>query len=178
MNTTIKRSASGAAIAILGMLVSAPFSGIPANAACALGPSNAPNGNGMDVYCEPDPAPAPTIEHGPIIPKCMIEQNAMRPCAAEPAPPAGVDPRTRGIWEASVGTGDWVIEISGNGTFRFHSEAHDGIPPGEGTFSASNGNWSLRRSDGYTDGGAYSFRSRDTWIAAGNHGIAVWTRRK
>lgn len=179
---TVNQVALGVALAVVGALATIPFGTKPANAACALGPSNAPNGNGMDVYCSPDPAPAPTIQQGPVIPKCMTEQNAMRPCSQDQQHAAAVDPHIVGTWYLKEGQGFWVLEVLGNGTFKFHSEANDGVLPSAGSFSADNGHWSLNRSDGYTDGGIYSFQSHDSWIshdiwiAVGKLGIGAWVR--
>ena len=81
-----------------------------------------------------------------------------------------------------MGQGFWVLKVLGNGTFKFHSEANDGVSPSEGIFAADHGYWSLNRNDGYTDGGIYSFQSHDLWIshdmwiAVGKLGIGTWIR--
>jgi hypothetical protein len=109
--------------------------------------------------------PVPTVD------PCFIAQNAMRPCKPEPV---GVDPKTVGIWKLPFKGGPWVWEIDRNGTYKFHSEAGDGVLPHEGKFAASNGNWLLKATNGYTDAGTYRFQGRDTWIATGQLGTAPW----
>ncbi len=135
--------------------------------------------DGGDV-CEPTPGgtpatPAPTRTVDP----CYLAQNAMRPCGSDRrqvSKPAGVDPNLVGTWELPQTTGFWVLKVIGNGTYKFHSEARDGIPSNAGTFSASNGHWSLSASNGYTDSGSYWISSHDYWGVAGQHGPAVWHR--
>jgi hypothetical protein len=108
---------------------------------------------------------------------CYLAQNAMRPCTPvqrQPSKPVGVDPNIVGTWELPLKGGPWVWEILRDGTYRFHSEARDGVAPHAGTFSASNGHWSLKATNGYTDGGTYLFQPPDTWIATGQLGTAAW----
>jgi hypothetical protein len=109
------------------------------------------------------------------------------PCANDdprwPSPAAsagqtgGVDPHTIGLWELSLKGGRWVWEISRDGTYKFHSEATDGVESHAGTFSASAGRWSLRATNGYTDEGTYIFQPPDTLIATGHLGTAAWRHR-
>jgi hypothetical protein len=89
---------------------------------------------------------------------------------------AGVDPDTVGKWELSVNGGLWVWEIHPNGTYEFHSEAADGVAPHAGKFAASGGVWSLQATNGYTDGGTYTFQPPDTLVATGHLGTASWRR--
>jgi hypothetical protein len=121
--------------------------------------------------------------HGPGLPAaprldpCYIAQNTIRPCASEqpqPPKPVGVDPNTVGTWELPLKDGPWVWEIHRDGTYKFHSEARDGAPPHAGTFSASNGHWSLKATTGYTDRGTYLVQPPDTLIATGQLGTAAW----
>ena len=63
MNCVIKQLALAATIVVAGTFATGPFSAKPANAGCSLGPSNAPYGNGMDVYCDPSPGPAAPSTH-------------------------------------------------------------------------------------------------------------------
>jgi hypothetical protein len=110
---------------------------------------------------------------------CFIAQNAMRPCTAaqrQPSKPAGVDPDTVGTWKLALQGGPWVWQIRRDGTYSFHSEAGDGAPQHAGAFSASNGHWSLKATNGYTDGGTYLFQRPDTLIAAGKLGTAAWRK--
>ena len=110
---------------------------------------------------------------------CFLAQNAMRPCTSvrQQAPtPVGVDPNLIGTWKLPREGGAWVVEIFRDGTYRFHSEAGDGAPPHAGTFSASNGHWSLKATTGYTDSGTYLFQAPDTLIATGQLGTGVCHR--
>ena len=121
------------------------------------------------------PAQGPRIRYDP----CFLAQNAMRPCTSDQrqAPkPVGVDPKLVGTWELPVKNGPWVLAISRDGTYRFHSEAHDNAPSHSGTFSASNGHWSMKAATGYTDAGFYLFEAPDIWIATGQLGAAAWLR--
>jgi hypothetical protein len=113
----------------------------------------------------------------PAVDPCFLAQNAMRPCTSaqrQPPKPVGVDPNTVGTWELPLKGGPWVWEIHRDGTYRFHSEARDGAPPHAGTFSASNGQWSLKATTGYTDSGTYLIQPPDTLIATGQLGTAAW----
>ena len=89
---------------------------------------------------------------------------------------AGVDPDTVGEWQLPVNGGLWIWEIHSDGTYAFHSEAGDGVAPHSGEFAASGGVWSLQASNGYTDGGTYSFQAPDTLIATGHLGTGNWHR--
>jgi hypothetical protein len=104
---------------------------------------------------------------------CFVAQNAMRPCTSEPV---GVDPNLVGTWDLPIKNGLWVLNILRNGTYNFHSEAHDGTPSHAGTFSANNGHYSLKAKTGFTDAGDYLFQPPNIWIANGQHGAAAWLR--
>jgi hypothetical protein len=114
----------------------------------------------------------------PHIDPCYIKQNAMRPCTPgqQVSETASVDPRLVGSWELPLKGGPWVMEISSHGSYKFHSEAEDGVPSHEGKFSASNANWSLRATSGYTDAGFYVYQAPDIWIATGRLGVGAWRR--
>jgi len=88
-----------------------------------------------------------------------------------------VDPRLVGTWELQVKGGPWILEIHSDGTYSFHSEAGDRVPPHSGTFSAGNGRWLLKATTGYTDMGVYVFQPPDTLIATGLRGTAAWRQR-
>jgi hypothetical protein len=118
---------------------------------------------------------APRIGYDP----CFLAQNAMRPCTsdeAKTAKPSGVDPNLAGTWEVPFKGGPWVLEIARNGTYKFHSEAKDGVPSNTGTFSASDGHWSMKAKTGYADAGDYLFQAPNVWIATGKLGAAAWLR--
>ena len=122
-------------------------------------------------------APGPGPPAAPAVDPCYLAQNAMRQCAGAQRrlpKPVGVDPHTVGTWELPLKDGPWVWEIHRDGTYRFHSEARDGAPPHGGTFSASNGHWSLKATTGYTDSGTYLYQPPDTLIATGQLGTAAW----
>ncbi len=121
---------------------------------------------------------APVAPHAGPDP-CFIAQNAMRPCTtAQPQPsmPIGVDPNTVGTWELTFMGGPWVWQIRRDGTYSFHSEAGDGALPHAGTFSSSNGRWSLKATNGYADSGTYLFQGPNTLIATGKLGTAAWRK--
>jgi hypothetical protein len=106
------------------------------------------------------------------------------PCAGDdarwsallPLPQGGtaatVDARAVGTWELLRNPGVWVWRIAANGTYEFHSEAGDGAAPQAGTVSASNGKWS----NGWTDGGTYTFQAPNTLLATGKLGTGAWRR--
>jgi hypothetical protein len=87
-----------------------------------------------------------------------------------------LDPHTIGTWELQLVTGRWVWEIDPDGTYRFHSEASDGVAPNSGTFATDGGHWSLHASNGYTDGGTYFFEPPNTLVATGRLGTGQWHR--
>lgn len=135
------------------------------------------------MNCAGNPAPGgqPNRPQGPSYDPCYLAQNALRPCTPQQSPaaakPAGVDPHIVGTWELAQASGIWVLEIHRDGTYRFHSEGGNGAAPNAGTFSASNGHWALRATNGYADGGTYVFQPPGTWIATGNLGTAAWRQR-
>jgi hypothetical protein len=94
--------------------------------------------------------------------------------ADDPTRTTAVDPGTVGTWELPLPGGPWVWEIRPDGTYQFHSEAGDRIPPHAGTFYARNGQWSLKATTGYTDHGTYVVLPPDTLIARGQLGTAAW----
>jgi hypothetical protein len=120
------------------------------------------------------------------VPSCYLEQNALRPCnsrsaQAQKAPKIiGVDPRLVGAWTYRMPHGLWVLEVSKNGTYKFHSEAGDGAPSHMGSFGAMRGRWSLTATNGnpgWVDGGAYTLKLPDTWTMTGRLGVGAWRRR-
>jgi hypothetical protein len=119
------------------------------------------NGNG---------APAPRVGYDP----CYLKQNALRPCNQAPSPV--VAENVIGTWELPREGGFWLLDIRGDGTYSFRSEARDGVEPHAGTFTAVNGVWSLKATNGYADGGSYVYQAPDTWIEMGHLGWAAWRR--
>jgi hypothetical protein len=97
--------------------------------------------------------------------------------AATPAGHAGaVDTDTIGTWVLPLNGGRWLWKIDLDGTYEFHSEAADGVAPHAGKVSASGGVWSLQATNGYADGGTYTFQPPDTLVATGHLGTASWHR--
>ena len=125
---------------------------------------------GVQNSSPPHPGPAPPDP-------CYIAQNAMRPCTKPEKSITGVDSNLVGTWVLPLQQGPWVWVISAKGTYKFHSDAKDGVLPHEGSFSANNGHWQLKATNGYTDKGTYKYQPPDTWIAAGKLGVAAWRRQ-
>jgi hypothetical protein len=107
---------------------------------------------------------------------CFLAQNAMRPCTSNQAQANGLDPHLVGSWELPFKSGPWVLEIESNGSYKFHSDAHDSVPSSTGSFSAGNGHWSLKAGNGYSDSGDYLYQAPDVFIATGQHGAVAWLR--
>lgn len=89
---------------------------------------------------------------------------------------ADLDRNTVGAWVLPINSGRWLWEIDADGSYRFHSEAADGIAPHAGKFSASGGIWSLAATNGYADGGPYLYQAPDALTATGRLGTATWHR--
>jgi hypothetical protein len=124
----------------------------------------------------------------PRVDPCFTAQNAMRPCGpVQQNPPrpvaavapnvAAIDPHMVGTWDLPRPAGRWVLQVLRDGTYKFHSEAADGAVANAGAFSASNGHWWLRATNGYTDGGTYIYQPPDIWIATGRLGTGAWHQR-
>jgi hypothetical protein len=110
---------------------------------------------------------------------CFLAQNAMRPCTSNAgrAKPKGVDPNLAGTWELPFKGGPWVLTIERNGAYTFRSEAGDSVPANAGSFSASDGHWSLKADrTGYADFGDYLYQAPNVFIATGQHGAVAWLR--
>lgn len=111
----------------------------------------------------------------------MTEQNAMRPCDSEA--PHAVDPDLVGTWELPRKNGLWVLTINSNGTYDFHSDAHDGVPSHGGAFAAGNGTWTMESKTGsvpYSGRGNYLYQAPDIFIATSivtsQKGAVAWLR--
>ncbi len=106
--------------------------------------------------------------------------QAARGCtvmAQKTANPTILDANLVGTWRLPVKTGNWVMEITADGAYKFHSAAQDGAPSHAGVFTASNGEWTLTATTGvpgYTDGGQYLFQTPNIWMAKGRLGGAAW----
>ena len=122
-------------------------------------------------------ATAPRIGYDP----CYLAQNAMRPCTKadmKALQPHGVDPNLVGTWQLPLKGGLWVLSIDANGTYAFHSDAHDDVQAHAGTFAASNGAWVMKAKTGYQGRGNYLFEAPDIFIATTSQGAVSWLRPK
>jgi hypothetical protein len=91
--------------------------------------------------------------------------------------PHSVDPNIVGMWSHLINPGDWVLEIGPNGTYTFHSEAADGLPPTIGTFTASNGRYIMHSTNvQWDDVGTYSYQAPRTLVMTGKLGTGTWQR--
>ena len=99
---------------------------------------------------------------------------ALLSASAPQAAPQQIDPKIVGVWETPVEGGRWVWTVKPNGTYEFHSEVRGGAVAHSGSFSANGGHWSLRASDGHTDGGGYHSNAPGTFVATGKSGTWAW----
>jgi len=114
---------------------------------------------------------------GEFIAKGRVNSGTWHRVADAPKSILGqIDRRTVGDWEIPMGSGRWRWLIKPDSTFEFHSEANDGVKPLAGFFSSMNGRWSFRASDGFTDGGIYSFPTPDAFVVTGHLGTGAWHR--
>jgi len=98
-----------------------------------------------------------------------------------PMPPGGqpgsVDPAFVGLWGINVSGGIWVWQISANGTYTFHSEAPDNAPSHDGTFTASNGKYTLHAFNMYWDDqGTYTMQGSTAVLISAKLGKGTWQR--
>ena len=118
---------------------------------------------------------------------CTVQQS---PCSSDnvlwasplPLPPGGkpgsVDANLVGLWKLSINSGIWVWQISVNGTYTFHSEAPDNTLPHNGTFTASNGHYTLHSIvSPWDDLGTYTYQaSAGAVVMTGKLGTGTWYR--
>jgi hypothetical protein len=91
--------------------------------------------------------------------------------------PGSVDPALVGLWGLDVSSGIWVWQISVNGTYKFHSEAPDNAPSHAGTFTASNGKYTLHAiSMVWDDQGTYTMQGSTAVVMTGKPGTGTWKR--
>jgi hypothetical protein len=112
--------------------------------------------------------------HPPLV------RNTVSPCTSgqrQVSNSLGIDPNIVGVWDLPLKAGAWVMEIGGDGTYKFHSEGREATPSNTGHFSANNGLWSLNATSGYADAGFYLFQAPDIWIVTGKLGTAAWRHR-
>jgi len=115
--------------------------------------------------------------------------TVVAPCADDdirwtsPLPlPAGihggqVDPAMVGTWELFINPGRWVWRVAANGTYELHSEAMDNTPSNAGTFSATNGHYTLHAiTMPWEDQGTYTLQSPTVVVATGKLGTGTWRK--
>jgi hypothetical protein len=91
--------------------------------------------------------------------------------------PGSVDPNLVGTWELLINPGFWVWQIGRNGTYTFQSQAADGAPSHMGTFTASNGHYTLHATNmSIDDVGTYKYQAPGTLVATGRLGTGIWRR--
>ena len=111
------------------------------------------------------------------------------PCASDdgrwssplPLPPGGsastVDPNMVGTWELFINPGRWIWRVAPNGTYELHSEAMDNTPSNAGTFTASNGHYTLHAiTMTWDDAGTYKVQSPGVVVATGKLGTGTWKK--
>jgi hypothetical protein len=117
---------------------------------------------------------------------CVVQ---LAPCSSDdvrwtsplPLPPGGkpgsVDPGLVGLWRLNVDSGIWVWQVSANGTYTFHSEAPDNTLPHDGTFTASNGKYTLHSIvSQWDDQGTYTSQGPAAVVTTGKLGTGTWYR--
>jgi hypothetical protein len=100
------------------------------------------------------------------------------PSAAPPgAPPRTVDSVLVGLWKLNVTSGIWVWQIAANGFYTFHSEAPDKAPTHNGTFTASNGKYTLNAFNmQWVDQGTYTMQGSTAVLMIGKLGKGTWVK--
>jgi len=117
---------------------------------------------------------------------CLVRDA---PCSSDdlrwdsplPLPPGGqagsVDPGVVGLWKLSVVSGIWICQFSADGAYTFHSEATDNTSPNAGTFSASNGKYTLHAITMlWDDLGTYTMQGSGVMVMTGKLGTGTWVR--
>jgi hypothetical protein len=86
-----------------------------------------------------------------------------------------LDPAVVGTYDFTIPGGRWRLTIAGDGTYSFVTEA-GGAPAHSGTFSADNGEWSMRATTmELVDGGRYTVAAGGLELT-GNRGTLYWRR--
>jgi hypothetical protein len=82
-----------------------------------------------------------------------------------------------GLWKLNVTGGIWVWQISANGTYTCHSEATDNARAHNGTFTASNGKYTLHAiMMDWDDQGTYTMQGAAAVSMTGKLGTGTWVR--
>lgn len=97
------------------------------------------------------------------------------------AAPAVVDSSIVGTWELKVptpqGVSRWVWEIHQDGTYSFHAEGPGAAPAHSGTFTASQGHYTLSSTTlAWNDAGTYQLASSARLVVTGRLGTGTWQR--
>jgi hypothetical protein len=76
-----------------------------------------------------------------------------------------------------INPGYWIWRVAENGIYQFHSEAMNGAGPNAGTFTTSQGHYTLHAiSRNWDDSALMSFKGRIRWSQPGSlepeHGTA------
>jgi hypothetical protein len=94
--------------------------------------------------------------------------------------PSPVDPRLVGSWEAQIqnaqGTWTLIFTANANGSYRTLYLGPGSVPDETGTLKAQDGRWSIRKANGQTDRGTYTFSSSDTVTFQGQGPAVMWRR--
>ena len=118
--------------------------------------------------------------------KCILKVTA---CAGDdgrfssplPLPsggrPGSVDPAFVGTWQMFFNPGRWILVVSSNGTYTFHSENLDNAASNMGSFTAKDGHYTLHATNlDWDDQGTYTVKSPGTIVATGKLGTGTWVR--
>lgn len=101
---------------------------------------------------QPQPAPAPVAPQ----PAATAEQAAIDALAAFTAAPAAVAPSHVGSWNATIASSQVNLTLNADGTFRWTANAAGKTSSFEGTYTMSNGQLTLIRTDSQTLAGAWT----------------------
>lgn len=121
------------------------------------------------------------------------ESPSEKPETKNPPPPAGaqsiaenktgnqsVDPRLLDEWSTLLRnqTGIWLLKFKpeAGGRYRTKCVSMLPIPDETGSFEAGNGKWSVKKDNGETDSGTYTFTSDNTVTFQGQKGTLTWFR--
>jgi hypothetical protein len=81
-----------------------------------------------------------------------------------------------GLWEVPVVGGRWTLDIKSSGSYAFANEGSGAATAHGGTFTARDGEWTLRSATGIEDGGRYEILDDGGLELIGNRGAVRWTR--
>lgn len=190
--TTTEASVEGAAVhycQVMGPNDCKVYGVMNACVAVATQPNPVPNhfgvGSGATREAAAAQALAACAKAGGV--NCVVQFS---PCSGDnpiwsgsplPLPPGGkagsVDPALVGLWKLNVNSGIWVWQIAADGTYTMHSEAQDNTRANDGTFSASNGKYTLHAiMMDWDDLGTYTMQGPAAVSMTGKLGTGTWVR--